>query len=188
VGKSARAARDDAEDDLGGADPESHAFHRQLAESLAVRERERAEARERERQADLRENPPDPRAASIVGAVLADEIVLTSVEHRLRPIAGEEDSYATEALLTVADVGVLALVLHLLGECRPVVIEDWGYAARFRRRDPLIPSPENLRPALRELHRIGLVRVQVEGGTALVDYGPEARQIARPWGPQIGGE
>lgn len=115
---------------------------------------------------------------------MADRTVLDCVEHKLRPIEGS-DEFTTEALLGAADLGVLTICLHLLHERRPVVIEGWGQAARFQRRETLLPAPGDLRASLIELRRVGYLAIAVHGGQAWVDYGPRSREIAARWGMEI---
>lgn len=162
--------------------PEDTSFLRTLHESMLERERERDQARARADAEDLAAHPGDPRADSVIGAVMADPILLDACEHKLRPIEGTEGEFSTEAVLDASDLGALCLTLHLLGQRRPVVIEGWGQAARFQRREHPILAPENLRPALVNLRRAGFLHVEADGGQALVDYGPETVRIAARWG------
>jgi hypothetical protein len=160
--------------------PEANALIRESSEALHEKERERTARR---RLAELRErraNPPDPRAASILAAVAADDILLSCLEHRFRPVEGQEGQTAT-SVLSAADIGVLLVTLRLLGERNPLRFQGWASATSWPWRDPRIAPAEGLRDSLRELRRLGFLDITVTGDTASVSYGTRVKEIAARW-------
>jgi hypothetical protein len=84
-------------------DEESREWLAQLREAMAERERELA-AREKQAAED-RKNPPDPRAESVLAAVLADHELWDAVHVRLRP-DGNGAYVANQHLLEPREIGV----------------------------------------------------------------------------------
>jgi hypothetical protein len=125
-------------------------------------------------------NPPSPDAAELIGAVMMQHELFEACEHKLR-----QDSdgtwYATHQL-TVEELGVLAVCLHLLRELGSVEITGMGSTARWPRREPPLVAASGLRESLLQLRRQRLLSFTVDGDVAYVTYGDRIRELAKQWG------
>ena len=172
---------------------EDKKFLREMQEASLEQQRQReAEAKLQELQEKRRAGPPEPRAASVRAAVLADsEYLFDGLTRRLRKAAvpthfgGVQPSMSNEPVFELEDVGVAFVILHLLHERGEVVISDWGAGGRWPAGSELLPTPR-LAQRLAHLARNGLIEIRAdESGGRRIGYGERARQIAARWGITI---
>ena len=162
---------------------ESRAFHRRLHEALAAEAKERDARRKLADARERRTNRPDPRATTILAAVLADDSLWDAVQIRLRPDGNGH--FVNEHLLEPREIGVLWTALRLLSERGSFEVVGIGSTARWPHHDPPLVPVEGLRDALAQLRRQRLLQLRVEGDTAHVTYGDAVREIAARWGIEL---
>jgi len=164
-------------------DPGTKATIREANEELRRRESERKAEEQIRDLADRHRHPADPRAESLLAAVLADDSLFEALEVKLREDG--RGGYTSTHDITPLEIGVLVTTLGLLRERGSVEIGDFGASAKWPRRDPPLVTVDGLRGALLELRRMGYLAFKVEAGTARVTYGPAVREIAAKWGLEL---
>lgn len=166
---------------------EDKAFHAEWAKALSDQQAEREAKKKKAELRERRLHQPDPRAASITAAVLADELFYDGLKRKLREnvvTPGEPGtSNVVDVLFESEDVAVALILLKLLEERSEVVISDVGSVGRWP--DPTLPQISRLRERLGHVRRGGFFEVKVEGGEARVSYGPEIRRIAARWAIKV---
>ena len=160
--------------------PEDQAQIDAAHEALRAAERDR---KAREKMAALRErlhNPPSRDAPELIGAVLMQPALFEALEHKLRNDG--TGNYTATHLLTVEEVGVLAVCLHLLRELGSVEITGMASSARWPRREPPLVPVDGLRDKLLQLRQQRWLSFTVSADVARVTYGDAVREIAERWG------
>ena len=157
-------------------DEESNGFIRRLHESLAERQKQRDAQRRLAEAKERRASPPNPRAASVAAAVLANsDLLFDGLLLRQRNnvvVPGELGTTQTMTttdpyVFDLEDVGVAFVVLHLLQERGTVKITDAGTGGHWPANSGL-PHVQGLVRRLAHLRSNGVFDMVVNGGVAEV--------------------
>ena len=71
------------------------------------------------------------------------------------------------------------------GPVRPFKIRDWAQSSKWPQRKPPTASTKDLRESLARLSDAGFLKITVQGGEALIDYGERTIAIAKEWGLEL---
>jgi hypothetical protein len=171
-------------------------FPRSESEKKGMRERHEAmRAQEHEREtkgklrklADRRKHPPDPRATSVLAAVLTSDFVKDALERKLRsgivwiedgrPRELADDEYMTVRVFEAQDVAVLYLAA--------LAIEEGGMLSPSTPADRGLHSLGDAAGSLGRLRMNKILTVQREGDRRWrVGWGERASSIAKKMGVQ----
>jgi hypothetical protein len=158
---------------------------RQMHEGYAEEARKRETKGKLRKLADRRKHPPDPRASSVVAAVLTSDFLKDALERKLRsgitwiedgvPRELPDGEHVTCRVLEAQDVGVL----YLAG----LAIEEGGLFSASTPADRGLLTLGDVPGSLRRLRMNNLLTVQREGDRRWrVGWGSRARSIAEKAG------
>ena len=107
-----------------------------------------------------------------------------AIENKLRNDG--TGNYTATHLLSVEELGVLAVCLHLLRELGSVEITGMASSARWPRREPPLVPVDGLRDKLLQLRQQRWLSFTVSADVARVTYGDCIRELAATeWGIEL---
>jgi hypothetical protein len=164
-------------------------FHEEMRAARLEQEREREAKAKIAEIADKRKHPADPRAASILAAVMSSGELYEALTRRWREVDGVDETgkritaMSVEPVLDVLDVGLLGTVMHLLSQRNPVIISAnhggtwpaWSDLPRFA----------DLLERIGHLAANQWLTITADGSDRAVTYGPAALRVARDAGVHV---
>ena len=156
-----------------------------MHESLHEQEHEREAKSKLRKLADRRKHPPDPRAASVLAAVVSSDFLKDALERKLRSgirvledgVVRElaDDQYMAVRVFEASDVAVIYL--------SALAIEEGGLLSASEPADRGLLTLENVAESLSRLSRNGILTVKREGQRSWrIGWGQRARTIAEKAG------